>query len=235
MNRIAEGRQGKMCHDAVPERKTNISVLLNECEKSNHKIYVVTDWHLFKRIEKGKSVCKKRYNFNEVINNYKKTVKDNDICIFLGDLCDGELLSPSQLSEIIPSLPGIKILCLGNNDLFGFETYRNMGFKYAEYSFIWRHIVFSHYPLVNTESINVHGHLHNCKQYWIPYTNQIDAAYLGARVKPVLLEKVIAAQPKYSKHITVKEENFFKEQSNLLPEYSEYYDYNVLFKDPVDD
>lgn len=237
MNKIPEGKQGKLCHDATSEHITQITCMLNNCEKSNHNIYVVTDLHLFKRVEKGKPVCKKRYNFNEVINNYKSTVKDDDVVIFLGDLCDGELRSPLELSSIILSLPGKKILVLGNNDLFDFKTYREMGFKYVTYSFIWRNIVLSHYPLVNTQSLNVHGHLHNCKQYWIPYQNQIDAAYCDARVKPVLLKTVVAAQPEYSKHITVKEENFFKEQVGTLDVEGmvEYYDYNVLFMDPIDD
>lgn len=237
MNKIPEGKQGKLCHDAVSEQKTVISTMLNNCEKAGHNIYVVTDLHLFKRLEKGKSACKRRYNFSEVLKNYKNTVKDDDVVIFLGDLCDGELYDPKELSEIILSLPGKKILVLGNNDLFGFDKYRDMGFKIVTYSFIWRNIVFSHYPLVNTQSVNVHGHLHNCKQYWIPYQNQIDAAYCDARVKPVLLKTVIAAQPEYSKHITVKEENFFKEQAGNLDidGMAEYYDYNVLFRDPVDD
>lgn len=236
MGKIPEGKQGKLCHDATSEHNTQITCMLNNCEKSNHNIYVVTDLHLFKRIEKGKSACKKRYNFNEVINNYMNTVKDDDVVIFLGDLCDGELRSHLDISSIISSLPGKKILVLGNNDLFGFDKYREMGFKYVIYSFIWRNIVFSHYPLVNTQSVNVHGHLHNCKQYWVPYQNQIDAAYCDARVKPVLLKTVIAAQPEYSKHITVKEENFFKEQVGTLDVegMAEYYDYNVLFMDPID-
>ena len=237
MNKIPEGKQGKTCHDAVPEHNTQMTVLLNDHDKKGNNIYVVTDFHLFKRLEKGKVACKRRYNFNEIISNYRNTVKDGDICIFLGDLCDGELSHPGELIEIISSLPGTKILCLGNNDLFEYDIYRKMGFKYITYSFIWRNIVFSHYPLVNTQSVNVHGHLHNCKQYWIPYQNQIDAAYCDARVKPVLLKTVIAAQPEYSKHITVKEENFFKEQAGNLDidGMAEYYDYNVLFRDPVDD
>lgn len=235
INKTPEGKQGKLCHDAVPEGRTNISVLLNKYDKEGKNIYVVTDLHLFKRLEKGKTTCKRRYNFNEIISNYKDTVKDDDICIFLGDLCDGELSHPEELSEIISSLPGTKLLCLGNNDLFDYEVYRKMGFKYIVYSLIWRNIVFSHYPLVNTGSVNVHGHLHNGKQYWIPYQNHIDAAYLGARTKPVLVKDIIAAQPEYEKHIKVKEENFFKETYNPILEYDEFYRYDILFEDPIDD
>lgn len=237
MNKIPEGKQGKNCHDTVPEHNTRITILLNDHDKNEKNIYVVTDLHLFKRLEKGKAACKRRYNFNEVISNYKNTVKDEDVVIFLGDLCDGELSHPGELTEIISSLPGTKILCLGNNDLFGYDVYRKMGFKYITYSFIWRNILFSHYPLVNTESLNIHGHLHNFKQYWVPYQNQIDAAYLGARTKPVLLKNIIAAQPEYSEHIKVREENFFKEQLCELDVQciSDYYEYNVLYLDPVDD
>ena len=117
MNKIPEGKQGKNCHDAVPEHNTRITVLLNDHDKNGKNIYVVTDFHLFKRLERGKAACKRRYNINEIIFNYKNTVKDDDVCIFLGDLCDGELSHPAELTEIISSLPGTKILCLGNNDL----------------------------------------------------------------------------------------------------------------------
>lgn len=236
MSRMQEMKQGKMCHDAIPERITKITNFLNEREKNGDTIYVVSDWHLFKRVEKGKTLCKKRYNFNEIINNYKNTVKDKDAVIFLGDLCDGELESPNELADIISSLPGTKILCMGNNDLFGFDKYREMGFRYVTYSFVWRKILFSHYPLVNHENMNIHGHLHNCKQYWIPFQNHIDVAYCGARTTPIPLNKIIAQQPEYSKLITVKEENFFKEQTtDMIDKASDNYSYNVLFEDPIDD
>lgn len=237
MSRSDELKQSKMCHDAVPEKVTKITNLLNEREKNGNAIYVVTDWHLFKRIEKGKTVCKKRYNFKDIINNYKNTVKDKDVVIFLGDLCDGELESPIELTNIISSLPGTKILCLGNNDLFGFDRYREMGFRHVTYSFVWRHILFSHYPLVNHEDMNIHGHLHNCKHYWVPYQNHIDAAYAGARETPIPVKKIIAIQPEYSKHITVEEQNFFKEQQtpDMIDKLSNEYSYHVLCEDPIDD
>ena len=83
MSRMQEMKQGKMCHDAIPERITKITNFLNEREKNGDTIYVVSDWHLFKRVEKGKTLCKKRHNFNEIINNYKNTVKDKDAVILV--------------------------------------------------------------------------------------------------------------------------------------------------------
>ena len=43
MNKIPEGKQGKTCHDAVPEHNTQMTVLLNDHDKKGNNIYVVRE------------------------------------------------------------------------------------------------------------------------------------------------------------------------------------------------
>ena len=234
---VSEAKRNKLCHNVKPETNPAIGKLINKIERAGGKVYVTTDWHLFTRLEKGKKKCKPRDNFNEIINNYRNTVTDKDCCIFLGDLCDGEFGASDELANVISTLPGTKILCLGNNDLFDYEVYRNMGFAQVVYTFIWRDILFSHYPLVNTNKINIHGHLHGCRKYWIPYTNQIDV--FAEDRKPQTVISIINKQPEYAKHVVVKENMFGQESVNVFSDeyqswYDEWYRYHELCEDPTD-
>lgn len=95
-------------------------------------------------------------------------------------------------------------MVLGNNDLFQPAFYKSCGFEYVTQSFEWNDMLFTHVPCKNDNKLNIHGHIHGYKTYWIPYSNQIDVAALDGRVKPVELKTVIASQPSYAK--TIKEE-----------------------------
>ena len=112
-----------------------------------------------------------------------------------------------------------------------------MGFAQVVYTFIWRDILFSHYPLVNTNKTNIHGHLHGCRKYWIPYTNQIDV-FTEDR-KPQTVISIINKQPEYAKHVVVKENMFGQESVNVFSDeyqtwYDEWYRYHELCEDPTD-
>jgi hypothetical protein len=56
--------------------------------------------------------------------------------------------------------------------------------------------------------LNIHGHIHGYKRYWVPYTNQIDAAAYDGRNKPVDLLKLLRSQPIYAKSIKEEPEHF---------------------------
>lgn len=53
-------------------------------------------------------------------NNYNSSVKDKDVCYFLGDM---GLTSNKELSHIIKSLNGVKVLILGNHDKNTYSMY----------------------------------------------------------------------------------------------------------------
>lgn len=199
-----------------PEEKDSgrLSKMIDQCLKRWHKVYCATDWHLWVRKEKGKPECHKCKNFEEIIRNVNETMTKDDILIYLGDLVDGEFQDKDELKSILKTIPGTKILVRGNNDLFTTTFYKSCGFTDVVQSFVWHNVLFSHMPVKNDNDVNVHGHIHGYKTYWIPYTNQVDVAALDGRVKPVELNKVIGAQESYSK--TIKEDKSHFEEGYYI-------------------
>lgn len=184
-----------------------ISRLIDDTIKKKHKIFCMSDWHLFIRKEKGKPECHKRSNFDEIINNLK-IIQPDDLLIYLGDLVDGEFQDKDSLKNVILPMNFNKILVIGNNDLFDVNFYKSCGFKYVVRSFVWHDILFTHCPVKNDNHINVHGHIHGCKRYYVPYTNHVDVGFLDGRKVPVELYSLIKIQPKYSKLIKECPEHF---------------------------
>ena len=190
--------------DPNEEDSKKITRMIDACLKRWHKVYCATDWHLWVRKEKNKPECHKRKEFDDIIKNVKETLTDDDILIYVGDLVDGEFQDKELLKEVLNTIPGKKILVRGNNDLFDETFYKSCGFTYVVPSFVWHNVVFSHMPIKNDNDVNVHGHIHGYRTYWVPYTNQIDVAALGGREKPVELDIVINSQREYAK--TIKED-----------------------------
>ena len=207
MDRKKEDRKMELLKDPKEQNSTAISNMIDKALKNNHKVYLCTDWHLYIRNQKGKPQCHKRKDFNEVFKNVNKVMTDDDVFIYLGDLCDGEMDSHEEREEmktLLNTIPGHKILVLGNNDLFPPSYYKTCGFQFVVQSFEWENILFTHIPCKNDNTMNIHGHIHSNQYdpvYWVPYTNQIDVAWCGGREKPVELGTVIASQKKFSKKV----------------------------------
>lgn len=176
--------------------------VINETIASpNGKVYVSTDWHLFRKLDDNhRSICNKARWFDHVINTYSRLTKD-DLLIYLGDFVDGEFREPNKLKEILDGIKCKKIMTMGNNDLFGKSFYKSCGFSCVMDSFIWHDIKFSHFPKENLNKLNIHGHIHGHKIYWIPYTNQVDA--FKSNREPYELFELINKQPEYSKSIKI--------------------------------
>lgn len=209
--RQKEDAQLKKLKTTVPKVKESrdISKMIDDTVRKHHKVWLMTDLHLWIRNEKNKPACHKRSDFNTVINAIIKTVKSEDILIILGDLVDGEFREKDRLKDAISKLPGVKILVKGNNDLFDKAFYESCGFEDIVDSFVWKNILFTHIPAKNHKNVlNIHGHIHNSKTYWVPYNKMIDVAYVDGRKKPVLMQQVIKAQPGYSKLIKECPEHF---------------------------
>lgn len=239
--RKKEERQVELCKDPDQAHSYEISRMIDETLKSHHDVWVTSDWHLWVRDKKDGKTCNKRGNFGEVLENYKTTVKPDDLVIHLGDLVDGEFKDKDQIKTVFAGLVGKKVLVRGNNDIFDFQFYKSLGFQYVVRSFIWNNILFSHFPVRNNNRMNIHGHIHcgyekavNGKhdaQYWIPYTNQIDVFRIDR--KPQKLFDIIKMQPEYSKHVRECPEHFNEA-------YSENFFENVMRDifvntDPCDD
>lgn len=212
------------------EKNNHINKLISDTIRAKHEVWLVSDLHLFKRKEKDKPECHKRNNFNKIIDNLSK-IHPKDLVINLGDLVDGEFMNKEELKQIMLTLPGNKILVRGNNDLFNTTFYRECGFRYISYGFVYNDIAFTHVPIVHHEyKMNIHGHIHGYKTYWVPYNKHIDV--FNEDREPMRLQDVISAQPEYSKNVIVKMDKFMQESA--FNDAHEYYDYNILHIDPYD-
>lgn len=219
-NRTKEEKLVESLKDPSENHSAEISQMIDKTIKNKHKVYCMTDLHLWKRKEKNKKACIKRNNFDEIISNIK-VIKPDDVLIYLGDLVDGEFEDKDSLKNILLPMNFKKILVIGNNDLFSPAFYKSCGFDYVVRSFIWHNIIFTHMPVKNDNDMNIHGHIHSDQYkatYWIPYTNQIDVANLGGRVKPVELNKVMKSQKSFAK-IAKEDPSHFEEGYTSINKY----------------
>ena len=201
-NRDKEEKLVEKLKDPNDTNESQIVRLINKTIKDKHKVYCATDWHLWVRKEKNKPDCHRCKNFETIIKNVNETLTKDDLLIYLGDLVDGEFQDKDELKSILKTLPGKKILVLGNNDLFTPQFYKSCGFDYVTQSFVWNNVLFTHMPVKNNNQTNVHGHIHSNQWdpvYWIPYTNQIDVAWCGGRETPTELLTVLASINKFKK------------------------------------
>lgn len=201
--RDKEEIQGVKCKD--PDESTSAQVngairrALTGCITKNRTIWIVTDLHLWVVNKEKRNETVKRSNFDKIIKQWNEMIRPDDFVICLGDLVDGEFTNKEQLKEVMLGLSGNKILVRGNNDLFDYGFYRSCGFQYVVFKFTWNDIVFTHYPITNKHVLNIHGHLHNYKKYYIKYTNQIDVFNVDR--KPQTLLEVMQQQSSYAKEI----------------------------------
>lgn len=168
----------------------NINDLLYRTDQN--KIYLTSDWHLFKNHYKKE---KNLVNTKNIITWCRQNINDDDIFIYLGDICYrfANETDKKESQKIISSIPGIKILILGNHDIMlGKEYYDKCGFIYVYNTLIWNNILFSHKP-INIEfmpvDINIHGHMHNIREYnTCDGSNNINVYPFFYNNKPVTLE-----------------------------------------------
>ena len=225
-NRQKEDKLMKSLSDPTENHSEEISKLISSTIRSKHHVYLCTDWHLWKRKEKGKPECTRCSNFDEIFKNVNGTVTEKDLLIYMGDLVDGEFKDKEALKSVLLTIPCKKILVRGNNDLFDTSFYKSCGFEYVVQSFVWSDILFCHVPTENDNNLNIHGHIHSARDpkppysyppvYWIHYTNQIDVGWCGGRVKPIELNKVIGWQKTFKGQIK-EDPKHMQEGYNIHP------------------
>lgn len=186
---------------------SEIAKLIDETIRKKHKVYLMTDWHLWLRNEKNKPECHKHTNFDQIVNNIKN-IEPDDLLIYLGDLVDGEFNDNDSLKNVLLPMNFKKVLVIGNNDLFSTAFYKSCGFDYVVRSFVWHNILFSHMPTKHDNDYNIHGHIHGYKTYWVPYNKHIDVGALNGRIKPVEINDVLKSYSRYSKSIKECPEHF---------------------------
>jgi calcineurin-like phosphoesterase family protein len=112
--------------------------------KAAMKIWIIADTHFYH--ENIKKFQGRSDDFNEqIIKNWNKLVKYDDLVIHLGDVIFG-LNKDEKLPSIMASLPGKKVLCRGNHDLQPAIWYMERGFDFVCDYFVSSDIAFSHVP-----------------------------------------------------------------------------------------
>ena len=122
-NRQKEDKLMKSLSDPTENHSGEIDKLINNTIRSKHKVYLATDWHLWKRKEKGKPECTRCSNFDEIFKAVNGTVTENDLLIYMGDLVDGEFKDKEALKSVLLTIPCKKILVKGNNALVVYFTF----------------------------------------------------------------------------------------------------------------
>lgn len=156
--------------------------------------WVSSDYHLLKELIKG---ADSNFEFTKkIIEMHNSVVKPNDLFLFLGDLSESELFTQNMkkaqedLIGLCRLMHGKKIMITGNNDLCPDEFLKKCGFiEIYRDPVLLEKLCFSHGPIpCKPGIINIHGHIHGNKTYWInTYGDYIDAFY-GLWGGPVKLD-----------------------------------------------
>ena len=104
-----------------------------------------------------------------VAMNWRGAVNEGDTAYVLGDLAEGDY---ERTVRILSTLPGRKILVVGNHDdQESLSHYRKAGLfeaivTYAKAKESGKEIILSHYPIMDWEnrqfgSVLIYGHIHN--------------------------------------------------------------------------
>ena len=143
---------------------------------------------------------------NTIIDNWNKTVKNDDIVYHLGDFFLG---SKFDLKDIVDRLNGTIYLIRGNHDRLTVKSYEDCGIivlKNAPIIMNDYKIMLSHRPLPDTMIkdgyINIHGHIHQNKlkdtydNALFDKNKHINVSCDMLNFKPVLLEKKLKEMDK---------------------------------------
>lgn len=96
-----------------------------------------------------------------IIKAWRHLVAPQDITYHLGDVI---FYQYPKLKEILDSVPGTKILLMGNHDHKPPAWYMRNGFAFATEMIVDGDVLLSHKPVAELPSwvrLNVHGHLHD--------------------------------------------------------------------------
>lgn len=144
--------------------------------------WVSTDYHLLKELRKAEGTLEFT---RKILEMHNAVVKPNDLFLFLGDLSESEFFTENDLEaqrkliETCRLLHGKKIMIIGNNDVCNEEFLKKCGFiEVYKDPVMLKGFCLSHGPIVTKPGvINLHGHIHGNKNYWIDHEDHIDAFY----------------------------------------------------------
>ena len=169
-------KQTRVRHPGKWKRLSSCVNVLNEEIKINDKnVWVWSDQHFSHKniIKFSERPFDNVHQMNEyLIANHNDYVKEEDVCIWVGDVGFG---GDGHINGLLDKCNGYKILVVGNHDFKG-KNLRKLNFD--EIHLIYGlavdgiNLVFTHYPMYNIPYpfINIHGHLH---VFPTPYTDNL--------------------------------------------------------------
>lgn len=123
-------------------------------------VWLITDTHFYH--DAIIEACGRPPDHVELImKNLRYYLAKQDLLIHLGDVI---FYQYPKLKAMLESVPGRKILTMGNHDRKSRNWYMNNGFDLAVDMFTLDNVIFSHKPLEHFPTditINIHGHWHN--------------------------------------------------------------------------
>ena len=150
---------------SIINRKPTLESILDS--KTFDQIYLTSDWHLFKSRYKREP---NPVHTHKIVEWCRTNIKPTDVFMYLGDISFrfANQTDQTKSAEIMTSIPGIKVLILGNHDLMLGQIYYNAcGFDYVMEEFSWRQFLFTHKPvqMISGDKLNIHGHIHGSDEY----------------------------------------------------------------------
>jgi calcineurin-like phosphoesterase family protein len=183
------------------ENANRAKLLIESGLASGRKVWVWSDTHFGHAniIKYTDRPFKSAQHMNQVmLANYLKVVQPEDLVLFGGDVA----FEPRDVVEQrLDSMPGVKILVLGNHDFSRRGDYLNYSaFEVAVMSFVFQrpsdgtNILVTHVPIRSDpwpkNIINLHGHTHR----FICGPNHINMCVEHFDFEPVLLADLINSE-----------------------------------------
>lgn len=129
-----------------------------------NRIWIGADWHFYSINNDTRHPFYSRYKLGKFADNFAQNIQEDDLLIFLGDLCDPAVTKLDDVANIIRAIPCYKIMCRGNHDVQDDEFYKAVGFDEITEIARIHNMLFSHKPIkVAPDEINIHAHLHTKK------------------------------------------------------------------------
>ena len=219
--------------DGVQDDATSLVELLDSVDPKH--IYLSSDWHISKNHYTHE---KNAVNTSEIVSWCKEHIKDDDIFMYLGDMtyrwANDE--DKENAKKIFKSLPGIKILIIGNHDEFSDGgNYEEYGFKYAVKELYYKNIIFSHRPIDMCDKpgyLNIHGHKHHkdTDYHSMDGSANVNVYPSFHNNKPITLDCAIKHKDYYMRNNKRSDWNGMGESSLLIEESIDMID-NLLNKE----
>ena len=151
------------------------------------KIWVISDTHFYHTALEEGGVRPSGIT-SLIIHNWKELVAEEDLVIHLGDVSWDSTFD-------MHSLPGRKVLVLGNHDKATLTKYlKGFDFVCDSFTLNWGglDLLFTHKPSIFHEhDLNIHGHLHDLATIDSPHCQHYLIALELNHYRPELLKTII--------------------------------------------